>query len=74
MEVQVRMFEAFLNDESGAITVDWVVLTAAVIGLCITIVTSVAGGMGTLADNVSTNMAAGEVGTLDGLETAANGG
>ncbi|MHA6344463.1 hypothetical protein [Roseivivax sp. CAU 1761] len=27
--------QRFLNDESGAVTVDWVVLTAGVIGLCI---------------------------------------
>jgi len=26
-------FSAFLNDESGAVTVDWVVLTAAIVGL-----------------------------------------
>jgi hypothetical protein len=26
-------FSAFLNDETGAVTVDWVVLTAAVVGL-----------------------------------------
>lgn len=26
-------FSAFLNDEAGAVTVDWVVLTAAVVGL-----------------------------------------
>jgi Flp pilus assembly pilin Flp len=26
-------FSAFLKDESGAVTVDWVVLTAAVVGL-----------------------------------------
>ena len=26
-------FSAFLNDEAGAVTVDWVVLTAAIVGL-----------------------------------------
>ena len=28
----------FINDESGAVTVDWVVLTAAVVGLGLTLV------------------------------------
>ncbi len=28
-----RQFKKFLNDESGAITVDWVVLTAAILGV-----------------------------------------
>ena len=31
----MKLFNAFLNDESGAVTVDWVVLTAAVVGLAI---------------------------------------
>lgn len=28
-----RKFKAFLSDESGAVTVDWVVLTALLVGL-----------------------------------------
>lgn len=28
-----KFFAAFLNDESGAVTVDWVVLAAATVGL-----------------------------------------
>lgn len=28
-----NLFKAFSNNESGAVTVDWVVLTAAVVGL-----------------------------------------
>ena len=28
-----KLFEKFRSDESGAVTVDWVVLTAAVVGL-----------------------------------------
>lgn len=32
MKIRVK---SFLHDESGAVTVDWVVLTAAVIGLLI---------------------------------------
>lgn len=29
----MNIFKGFKNDESGAVTVDWVVLTAAVVGL-----------------------------------------
>ena len=28
-----KLFKNFHNDESGAVTVDWVVLTAAIVGL-----------------------------------------
>ncbi len=31
----INFFKNFKNDESGAVTVDWVVLTAAVVGLAI---------------------------------------
>ena len=36
--------DAFRKDESGAITVDWVVLTAAVLGMCIAIFTTLGNG------------------------------
>ncbi|NNE81824.1 MAG: hypothetical protein HKN18_16270 [Silicimonas sp.] len=35
---------SFLNSESGAVTVDWVVLTAAIVGLGVLVITTVAGG------------------------------
>lgn len=31
----INIFKNFTKDESGAVTVDWVVLTAAVVGLAI---------------------------------------
>jgi len=46
-------FEKFLADESGAVTVDWVVLTAAVVGLGFGVITVFANGNETLADNLS---------------------
>ncbi len=36
---------SFKNDESGAVTVDWVVLTAAIVGIAIAVVTLVSGGV-----------------------------
>ncbi|MGR3662691.1 MAG: hypothetical protein ACU0CA_16155 [Paracoccaceae bacterium] len=35
----------FLSDDSGAVTVDWVVLTAAIVGLGIAVLSSVGGGI-----------------------------
>ena len=63
----MKLFNAFLKDESGAVTVDWVVLTAAIVGLGIAVLTSVGGGTTTLADKVSSSLAAGQVNTLSGL-------
>ncbi len=62
------------NDESGAVTVDWVVLTAAIVGLGIAVITSVAGGVTTLGDKISASLSAGQVNTLSGLDSAASGG
>ena len=42
----------FRRDECGAVTVDWVVLTAALIGLSIAILTSVSQGATELSDDV----------------------
>lgn len=39
-----RRFISFLNDEDGAVTVDWVVLTAAVVGLGFAVISTIAGG------------------------------
>jgi Flp pilus assembly pilin Flp len=53
----IKFFKNFSKDESGAVTVDWVVLTAAVVGLAIaafgTIKTSTTG----LTSKVSTAIA-----------------
>ena len=51
----------FAADESGAVTVDWVVLTAAIVGLGIAVVTSVRTGVSTLGTNISTSLTTGTV-------------
>jgi Flp pilus assembly pilin Flp len=43
----------FAADESGAITVDWVVLTALVIALGVAAFTQVGGGVMTVADDIA---------------------
>ena len=42
----------FRKDEDGAVTVDWVVLTAAIVGLGIAVLASVRGGVETQTDNI----------------------
>lgn len=37
-------FEKFVASEDGAVTVDWVVLTAAIVGMGVVVVTIVANG------------------------------
>ena len=53
----------FKNDEDGAVTVDWVVLTAAIVGLGIAVLTSVSGGTTGLANKISSNLAAQTIAT-----------
>lgn len=36
--------KTFLSSENGAVTVDWVVLTAAIVGMGVAVVTTVANG------------------------------
>ena len=60
----MKLFNAFLKDESGAVTVDWVVLTAAIVGLGIAVLTSAGGGTTALADKVSSSLAGASVSQL----------
>lgn len=53
---------AFLNREDGAITVDWVVLTAALIFMAIAMSFVVTANIPGVADGVSTYMTSMEVG------------
>lgn len=66
----VNLFKSFKNDESGAVTVDWVVLTAAVVGLGIAVSGTVGGAINTQASNISTQIgSAGTAGTTSGGST-----
>ncbi|NNE86701.1 MAG: hypothetical protein HKN27_01385 [Silicimonas sp.] len=46
----------FLNAEDGAITVDWVVLTAAIIGLGLVVVTIIAAGTTNVSSGVGASL------------------
>ena len=55
----------FAADESGAVTVDWVVLTAAIVGLGIAVVASVRTGTTDIGEAIETTLSTG-AGTLAG--------
>ncbi len=48
-----KFLAKFCRDEDGAVTVDWVVLTAAIVGLGIAVMSSVGGGTTALGDTIS---------------------
>ena len=50
----IHFLKAFQRSEDGAVTVDWVVLCAAIVGLAIAIVTAMQTGALTLTGNVGT--------------------
>ncbi|NCO21301.1 MAG: hypothetical protein GW905_04665 [Rhodobacterales bacterium] len=51
-----KLAKKFRNDEDGAVTVDWVVLTAAIVGLGIAVLTSVTKGTKTVTEAVSSHL------------------
>jgi len=54
----LNFIKNFRNDEDGAVTVDWVVLTAAIVALGLVVGTSVRNGAETLATDVGADLAA----------------
>ncbi|KRS10774.1 hypothetical protein XM53_19790 [Roseovarius atlanticus] len=52
----IKFIKKFRKDEEGAVTVDWVVLTAAVVGLGVAGVSTVSGGVNSLASSISTGV------------------
>lgn len=44
----------FLKSEDGAVTVDWVVLTAAVVGLAAVVILTIHGSTGNVGDGIKT--------------------
>ena len=51
-----KLFKSFRADESGAVTVDWVVLTAAIVGLGMVVMTTVGGGIEGLGKKIVTDL------------------
>jgi len=57
----LNIFKSFKNDEAGAVTVDWVVLTAAIVGLGMVVMTTVGDGINGLGDQVAADLQSGTV-------------
>jgi len=51
-----EMIKTFHAEEDGAVTVDWVVLTAAIVGLGIAVVTTVSNGLNSAASSIVTDL------------------
>ncbi|MBU2992003.1 hypothetical protein Q4555_14960 [Octadecabacter sp. 1_MG-2023] len=56
-----NFIKTFRKEEEGAVTVDWVVLTAAIVGLGIAVITTVGRG--------ATDQATGLAGTMSAVST-----
>jgi hypothetical protein len=54
----LNIFKSFKNDEAGAVTVDWVVLTAAVVGLGAVIGITIMPGITTAGGKIVTKLGA----------------
>ncbi len=55
----------FLSDQSGAITGDWVVMTAAIVGLGLASVTAVRSGTSALGIDIQTSLSGGRVARME---------
>ena len=51
-----KLAKTFKNDESGAVTVDWVVLTAALVGLGLLVIAAIRPGLNTAAESINTGL------------------
>ena len=58
-----NLFKSFRNEEDGAVTVDWVVLTAAIVGLGIATLAAVSGGVKDLSGDISTQLGQSQIKT-----------
>lgn len=54
----LNIFKSFKNDESGAVTVDWVVLTAAVVGLGLLVINQVRPAIDAAGAQITTDLRA----------------
>ena len=51
-----KLVDAFKKDESGAVTVDWVVLTAALVGLGLAVILAIPPGLNNAATAINTDL------------------
>ena len=71
------MLKNFIASESGAVTVDWVVLTAALVGLALAVMGVVSSGVETASNNIQGQLETDMIGAGfngSGLDTSAEYG
>ena len=73
----LNAINTFKNDESGAVTVDWVVLTAALVGLGLAVMGVVRGGVQNLSTDIDgtlkSNLITTDFTNPTGINTTAGG-
>jgi Flp pilus assembly pilin Flp len=60
-----KLTRRFRTDEDGAVTVDWVVLTAAIVGMGVAVMTTVKSGTSSVATKISQGLGAVSVEGVD---------
>ncbi len=68
------MVRKFAENESGAVTVDWVVLTAAIVGIAIAVLTVVSGGINSASTSISSGLWNASNNSIAGLITGGGTG
>ena len=58
-----KLFKKFNAEEDGAVTVDWVVLTAAIVGLGMAALAAVRGGVGNLTSKINNTLSGMQINT-----------
>ncbi|WP_424969126.1 Flp family type IVb pilin [Dinoroseobacter sp. S76] len=58
-----KLAHRFRTEEDGAVTVDWVVLTAAIVGLGIAVYGVVSGGISNLSGDIDTQLETDQINT-----------
>ncbi len=61
MIIQQNKMTTFVSNDSGAVTVDWVVLTAGLVGLGLAVSAVVSGGVGDLSSDVGSQLSDQEI-------------
>ncbi|MES0825986.1 Flp family type IVb pilin [Ruegeria sp. SCP11] len=59
----IKFIKNFRKDEDGAVTVDWVVLTAAIVGLAAVAYTQIGNGTESIANAVGSTLSSASVAT-----------
>ena len=57
----IEKFKKFLSDETGAVIVDWVVLTAAIVGLTLSVMAAVSNGLEDMSGDIESELSAQDI-------------